>query len=412
MYIIKKNKALYAVYFIAVIISYIIGFNIVPLEIVWVLNKIFYFNTFLTCLLLISQSDFSINKGFFRVTCTLILFIFFTWISLTLNNSLSLKLIEGFIAGFSYVLTFILVYKVVCLFSLAEVLRPFLIMSILTILISIAILFGFEPHRYITYDNTSSLQISSLLGFTGPFVNQNSFVVYMFIASSAFLAGFLRLYPDDLQSFLYSKKTSIALLGLSCFLSLTTLSRAGILSIIIVLTLLFIKGYKNKKIFILISLVTFFLILNILYFNEITAAIISRMTNEGTSLRYEIWMDALETLKTKPYFGVGSYYYQHYDTLLSTHNLYLHYMVTTGIVPFIFWVLTFIEPLKLSLYNLLLLKFTEINRIAILFSCIFIAILFHQFFEVIINVTYNTLTLIFFLTTSILLKHKDRKHIT
>lgn len=410
MYIIKKTKALYAVYFIAVIISYIMGFNIVPLEIIWILNKLFYFNTFLTCFLLMSQSDFSIDKSFFKVTCTLTLFIFFTWISLTLNNSLSFQLIEKFIANFSYILTFILVYKVVYSFSLAKVLRPFLIMSIITIIISIAILFGFEPYRYITYDNSSSLQDSSLLGFSGPFVNQNSFVVYMFVASSAFLAGFLKLYQDDCKSFLYNKKTSTVMLGLSCFFSLTTLSRAGILAILIVLILLFIKGYKNKKIFILISLVTFFLIINVIYFNEIITAIINRMTNDGTSLRYEIWMGALEKLKTHPYFGVGSYYYEYYDFLFSTHNLYLHYMVTTGIVPFVFWVLTFIVPLKLSLYNLLLLKFTEINRIGILFSCIFIAILFHQFFEVIINVAFNTLTLTFFLTSSILLKHKNRKY--
>lgn len=412
MYIIKKTKAIYVVYFVAVIISYIIGFNIVPLEIIWILNKIFYFNTFLTCFLLISQSDFSINKSFFQVSFALTLFAFFTCISLALNNPFSLELIEKFIAVFSYVLTFILVYKAVCLFSLAEILRPFLIMSIITILISIAILFGFEPPRYITYDNSMSLQDSSLLGFSGPYINQNSFVISMFISSSAFLVGFLKLYRDDYKSFLYNKKTSIVMLGLSCFLSLTTLSRAGILAILIVLIVLSIKGYKNKKIFILISLITFFLIFNVIYFSDIITAIVNRMTKEGTSLRSEIWMGALQSFKTQPYFGVGSYYYRYYDSLFSTHNVYLHYMVTTGMVPFVFWILTFIVPLKLSLYNLLLLKFIDKNRIIILFSGIFIAILFNQFFEVVINVAFNTLTLTFFLTTSILLEYKDRKYIT
>lgn len=415
MLTISYKKALYSCYLLFIIALYIQGYDITPPNIDWLANKLAYLSLILLTIILIKFKSKYINKQFLFPLLFILIFCILSVFSALINFGIGSGIIPILISNIAYILTFFVIYKLVHILSLRQILKPFLIMSVITLLLSIVFLFGIEPQYYTQSEKNLDLLMSSkegkgLIGFSGPFINQNTLVLYSFISIVILLVNFLKLDYSKykltkLDSILYNPSVTLLFLTLSMLLALLTVSRAGILAILLVLVVLSIKGRKNTKIVVFTFISLAFSILLFIYFKDVILYLADRVSGDGTSHRTTIWGDAFESIKQNPLFGVGEYSYMQYGRPLSAHNVYIHYLASLGIIPSIFWLLVFFKFLSISIQNLVMKRFSN-NGITILFSITFIAIAIHQAFEVILAYPFLPFTIFYFLSIAILLKQR------
>lgn len=160
----------------------------------------------------------------------------------------------------------------------------------------------------------------------------------------------------------YGKKTLLLLLTIPSLLTLISLSgsRGALLITLIGIIFLFIfhKEKISKKIWI-ISIGVFFLMLSIpvLLESDMMKKRVETTTTEGSlGGRDQIWKHALDIFYENPLLGVGSTGYkfkimEKSNSYVDTHNIFLYFMVTTGIVG-LFLYLLFIYQLALSSFRL------------------------------------------------------------
>jgi len=159
----------------------------------------------------------------------------------------------------------------------------------------------------------------------------------------------------------YGKKTLLLTLSIPSLISILSLSGsrgALFISFIgVVVLLVFQKVSLNRKlILLLVGSVFIFLAINEIMETEVMQRRISLTTSEGSiGGRDIIWKHALDIFYENPFIGVGNTGYQkeiiqRYGMYLDTHNLFLYFMVTGGIVA-------------LSLYMAFLFQLFQVSRI-------------------------------------------------
>ena len=396
---VNSSKVIYISYFLLILLSYTITLNIIPIYIQNVVSKFLYLSVMLPIFFMLSNSKYTMRKDIFAIITTMSLFSIFNAISFFLNFDFlnAIKYILG--NSVFYFLTFLCVYRVSYLYPIRNLLAPFILCSVIIVIISLGILSGYKPSFYLSSEEglqsylLDSENKKGIIGFSGPYINQNQFSIIMFISSALFL-GILN---NTKSTKLYKKYFIIIFLFISIFLTIITVSRASILAIAIVIVIMSLKNYKDKKSFLLLGFFMFFIFSMFVYFDNVVSRLIERVSSDGSSSRTDIWLNALNIFKENYLFGVGSYSYNVGGASLSAHNVYIQQLVSGGILAFIFWFGLILYFIKISVFNILTKKFNKQNNKNLFLSILFIAILIHQLFEATIISAFHPMTLLMFI---------------
>ncbi len=147
------------------------------------------------------------------------------------------------------------------------------------------------------------------------------------------------------------------------FLASVTISRGGIISLLIFIFVYLFNKYLLNKSFSYImnlSLKTFFIFFTIalFFYNDIisyTTLILdyfeffdsTRGLQSGLTGRDVLWINALDSFSDRPVFGVGL---RNFDT--SAHSAYISLLIEAGLLGFISFFISIIITIKKSIYNL------------------------------------------------------------
>lgn len=397
-------KIQYFLYVFFILLTYINNLNVIPLNIKWALNKVWYINIFiLTLLIFFYNRNFVLKKTVVPLVFML-MYSCFLFISYLFNFGLFLGFSYYISIGLCYFFIFYCLLMMVDKFSIESLMFPFFISSIFVGILSLCVFFGYQPNYYIEdslqLENYLELKFGgSLVGFSGVYLNQNSFSLILMVGV---IASFLVLQGEYKLNFFKKIITLFIFLLFIIFLFLT-MSRAAIFSIFILFILFFLRGINSKINFYMLCVLSIFFAGVLIVFNDFYILFAERVNNAGTSNRTEIWKDAFDVFLNNPYFGVGLYGYINVNGVqLSAHNVYYNMLASTGIFSFLAWLLVILIGFFKSIKNFIELKFNR-NKNLIFISIAFICILIHQFFEnTVVNIS-SPLTLFFLLLISILI---------
>lgn len=143
--------------------------------------------------------------------------------------------------------------------------------------------------------------------------------------------------------------------NLLMLLSLSGSRGALVISLIGVIVIFFFQTKSLKKRILSIALGIIFLLFGFskILESQVMQSRVALTTTEGSlGGREEIWRHALDIFYENPFFGVGTTGYynemvQRYGVYMDTHNLFLYFMVTGGVVA-LFLYLLFLRQLFLS----------------------------------------------------------------
>lgn len=201
--------------------------------------------------------------------------------------------------------------------------------------------------------------------------NPNSIGVF---ASLAFIMMF-GMVIDKKKYF--GRKTYLLLIAIPNILHMIGLSASrGAFVVVVVSLLLFFLGYRgslDKKAFLLIvgTLILIFSINSILDSEIMRERVGRTMEEDSIGIREVIWGHSLQIFNDSPVFGHGTTGFEKEMTFrlgrfLDTHNLFLYFMVTGGVIGLIFYLLFFFKVFHSAL-------FTYTNSSQIIFMVLFLA---------------------------------------
>lgn len=132
---------------------------------------------------------------------------------------------------------------------------------------------------------------------------------------------------------------------ISLTLLVLTLSRGGLLTLVIVFLLVNASKFKIKLLFkfslyLVVSVILIFILNYFAVFN-LTSIIEKRVAGSASGAgRFNIWANALELYSTSPIWGTGVFTFRHYnakifDTDLYAHNTFLEILVELGVLGFL-----------------------------------------------------------------------------
>lgn len=402
--VISNRNLIYKIYFSLVCLTYITSSNIVPFYVKWVSNKVWIGLLLILTLLTLVQTSFKFQTKLAIPFSILFLFNISLACVFLFHFYISIALTQWFSSAFLYFLLFFAVVNTSKFISIRNLLRPFLICSLVIIFLSAVTFLGYEPTFYANDD--ASLQrylsiksSSALVGFSGIYLNQNSFGIYLYIAISTIFYTILIKTKDEKN---LSYKSLVLFFLIALLFLFLTVSRGAILAGVIILLLFNLRNYKNKTslYFSLTSIIFFILIY--LYFNEYITFLIDRVENDGTSSRSEIWADAIQVFRSNPWLGVGVYEYG--VSGLSAHNVYINKLASQGVITATLWFLWLLYGLYWALKKYVVKQ----NISSVVISSSFIAILIHQIFENTISDTYSPLTLFLLVIYAVLINEQSR----
>lgn len=399
---ISRKSIIYKIYFILICLSYMMSVNILPPLIQWVGNKLWIASLISLTALLLIQNEFRIQKRLIYPISILLLFSFILNYIYIFHFDSDDGFAVSFSSGFLYFLLFLSFTMLSKLLTIQNILKPFLVSTIVILLLSVAVYLGYKPRFYL--DNQESLDMyldlkfgSKLVGFSGLYLNQNIFGMTLLTAESVIFSAII--LNRNLKNSFYYKFLILCFL-ITLFFIFLTVSRATILATLIILLLFNIRNYKNKLSLYLTLLGLTLCLFVYLYFNTYINFLIDRVSNDGTSSRTDIWANALNVFKQNFWFGVGEYkYYTSSGGRLSAHNAYIHKLASQGIIASLLW----FSWLLYGLYCALKQYFNKDTVIHVVLATSYIAILVHQFFENAISNTYVPITVFLMMTYSLLL---------
>jgi O-antigen ligase len=205
----------------------------------------------------------------------------------------------------------------------------------------------------------------------------------------------------------YFFKINIALKYKFCFLLyllliVLTFSRGAFISLIFTFSFIAISKYKSnfKSIFnfmFLILLASFIIPITINHFFEIDiykiilVRFFESSFDEGSG-RLTLWLNAIETFKKFPLFGIGinsslNYNLINYGTFNYVHNTYLEVLSETGIIGFYFYFLFLFGLIKSSFFIYKQKKengYLLFVLISLLFQMFFLSVLLSEFFFLVV----------------------------
>lgn len=394
--IVSRSSILYFFYSLLISISFFLSVNIISPEIKWILNKIFYIISIILIFLIFFNEKIKKEVVF-------ILLFSYSFVSMLVyfyHYDLPQALANIASKSFLYFIVFIITYYFVNNFSLNLIIRPFFIAGFVFLAISLLIYLGLDLNFYLEDSDLVDAYLSNkesidLMGFSGVFLNQNSMAILCLVS----LISSLFLYFLEVNT--YKKLVYVSIL-LSIVMLFMTVSRAGILAAIVILMLMFIRKYNNRKFILSYAFLSILLIILFIILFDLFMLLVDRVQNDGTSIRSEIWMDALEVFKGNYLMGVGDYRYVISKGELSAHNVYIQNLASYGLVGSFLWFIFLSIFLYYAIFKLFFKK--KLNSIYI-FSCAsFIAILIHQIFEANISNIFAPITLLMFVLMCIVKK--------
>lgn len=401
-----SERIIYRLYFIFICLTYTLSLNIIPPLLQWGVNKLWIF-TFLFLLLLNikvlkKKVEAPVVFLFFLIFCYFIFLSLSAFVSFNTLNALT----YSFIYGFCYFSLFLIFYNLKSFLKISDFFYPFILCSLFILIISFMVYLGFKPTFYLSdqeqLDNYNDLKFGSgLIGFSGVYLNQNSFSIVLLIS-------IISIYSYILSAVNVGKKyiNFLYLMLIVSFLFLfLTMSRGAIFSLFLIIFLYFFKGYKNKSTFYIFgSLIAVSAILY-LFFYQYIDFFINRVQSDGTSSRSEIWVDAFNVFTHNFLFGVGDYkYITKIGASLSAHNVYLNKLASEGIFSFFFWFSAILIGIYFFFRKYIFIS--SKNKIDIFLVCSFMGILVHQIFENTIANTYTPFAVFFIMLLIVISSNK------
>lgn len=374
----------YLMYCAMVFASFLQSIDIAPYAVKFVFNKVFYFTVVVCLAISIQSQQISISRNMQLPAKLLLAFAFFYtfanfyhhetgWLASSIGN------------GIFYFLTFLAIHSASREIPFEKLLAPFLIIISILIVLSLAMMMGLPLQYFNTDQNVVDYYIASksslsLAVLSGVYLNQNAFVVLAFMGVAVFLMQYQLSKQNQEKRIKYFY---IAMVVIALLCALMTLSRAGMLACTVLLFLYFLKILKNKSGFFFLLLAGVMSLAVMYFFNEYFDQLMSRVENDGSSHRVEIWGDAFDVFKENYLFGAGDYKYYTPNGHLTSHNIYIQLLASQGIIASLCWfgfLLSFLLP---ALKNIIKLKMRT-DPLTIVSSIAFVAVLVHQSFETMI----------------------------
>src|SRR5699024_1239977 len=287
---IQNYKATCFLYFIVIISVYFMEMSVIPLELAWAINKIFYLSLGLLFLQQAGKVK-RIIKGSWLPLLFLFLYIVFYLSSVMVVQTEGISFGEIASKSFFYIVIFTVFCSLVYELDFKDLLFPFFIGTLIIIFLSLPPLFGYE-YTYYSMDEgrlaariaaiKSSLQATGFARYPGVYTNQNGFGLVLVVGLGISLA----LYCDyTLRSFKYNRFQLFFIIVAfisSLLFALITLSRASLLAVFIILSIFSYKTLKNKRVLVTVFIFTILSIVFLYLNKEILDLIFYRFTSQGT----------------------------------------------------------------------------------------------------------------------------------
>lgn len=401
-----SKKIIFRLYLIFICLTYTLSLNIIPPLILWGVNKFWFFTLIFLFLLSIKALTKRVEFPFFIIIFSIFCYFIFLSVSNFVNFGAIGSIKYSFTYGLCYLLLFIIVYKLKNFLTISELCAPFVVCSVFILFLSVLVYVGFQPNFYFNdqeqLDNYTNLKFGGeLIGFSGVYLNQNSFSMMLLISIISIYSYILSAVDVGRKyvNFLY-----LMLIASLLFLFLT-MSRAAIFSLFLIFSLYFLKGYRNKSTFYIFGSLIVVGVVLYLFFYQYIDFFINRVQSDGTSSRSEIWADAFDVFTHNMLFGVGNYkYVTPVGIQLSAHNVYLNKLASEGIIPFFFWFLAILVGVYYFFKKYIFLY--SKSKVNIFLISSFMGILVHQFFENVISNIYDPLSVFFIILLCIISSNK------
>lgn len=372
----KVKNIIYGLYSTLIYLVYMQIVSIIPASLSWIVNKLWYLVAPIMLCIVLYESQAKVDKVSFFPVVLLLFYVIFSFISYSIVLDINEAVIYS-LTTTTYLFTFFIIIKVVKIFSLYELIKPFIVSSLAIIFLSTLIYIGVDIPIYRSDGLSQGVEVDyvNTLAFSGIFINQNTFGGALTVAVVSFYTGIL-LIKD--------KRFSKYILYISIFVSLIfailTLSRATIFTILIIFFIFTIRNITNKTGFYILSAAFISLISFYSYFYNYIEKFLDRVETSGSSARTDIWEDALNVFYSHPFTGVGEYYFTTAaGSKLVAHNAYLSQLVNLGIFASLFWFLWLIYCLKYS--STYILSLNKKPKTNILLSAYIIGVLVYNAVE-------------------------------
>lgn len=291
--------------------------------------------------------------------------------------------------------TFVFIYYCVVSFNTLWLIFPFLVSGAVIFFWCVLIYFGMP----VEYNVSSSVSVDKgmveelSLFFSGVFLNRNAFAQFLLFFVFCNLLFYVFAKSKAAKVF------SIIFILASLYFMLLTLARSPLLGVAVLLfCLLFAYRYAIRAYLILFGLMV--LVSVFLYVNDhLFQLLMQRVTEDGSSGRLEIWMDALAKTAENPWGGVGDYKYNG----LSAHNTYLHKLASRGVPVFLIWISIYMFGVFLAIAMLYKKWRYENRKIAFLCASIFLSIIVQQLFETGMAGSFSSTVIFMFFVFSIMI---------
>ena len=278
----------------------------------------FYFNLVVILLLLFLEL-FSLRKYSLFLTHLWLFNISFFIVNISINNRET--------ASYSNLITFVLVTLCISLFKKIKLTERQMLLSLLVgIILSAIRVLSLNTELLVESLATSNRFKANFVGA----VNNFSYLLTFGVAITIFYVG--------------NKATRTTLLFFLVPLNLLTLSRGGNLSMVILFAYLFLSRFSIKT-----AAIYFTILAGLFYFipSSYYEGYVSLFTTrydlsetEGGAGRSIIWEKVIELLDTplKVLFGVGSGSFRFGDDEVSTHNQYLDFFYSFGVLGLLYFI--------------------------------------------------------------------------
>ncbi len=278
-------------------------------------------------------SLFNIKKYFdLRYTKSPVVILLFLWVYLLVISVINLKPSTSLsILNFTFLQNIVLFWLISNDLIRKPNIKRILFLGLILSVISMSILIGFGIGLDIETDQIGTTRLS----FFGS--NPNG------IGNLAAIALFLTLHMLIYRRKYFGKITWLMLLTIPPLLNLISLSGsrgALIIALVGVLSLIILqRGNSIKKVVIsVVGLALIYFGIGVILESDVMRnRVLSSLEDGGLGGREIIWNHALEIFADYPFFGIGVSGYEYemikrMGVFMDTHNLFLYFMVTGGII--------------------------------------------------------------------------------
>lgn len=396
LYKINTYSLIYILYFLLVFCLFFSTVAIIPtfisslLQIVSIIFILFLFLFFI-------KLNFLKQKDILVCVC----FILPILISQIYNVDNGANFPRFLLLSFIYPILFMVCLFVCKSFSILKIFKPFFISIGLISILSLIKIFGIYDFEFYSssadvldyYEDVQSRD--RIIAVTGIYINQNTFAPIL-------MAG---IYSCIILFFYEKSKTykliSVVFLIISSLLLLLTAARAPIFALFVGLSIFFIFSNISLKVKAFLMFSVSLVLVGFFYIGQYAELLLGKINDAGLSYRDIIWNDVFEKVSNNLFFGIGLGNYKFMDGyhIYSTHNLYLLFLVSLGIIGCLSIIFFIIASLKKCIE---VFVYDRNSKAKLLSVGIVLSCLVHQMFEVILDNPLKPFALFFLVALSYL----------